>query len=103
MNTNITMRTAEITDKEDLRSLFNVDAQFVNQDNQYFENHSSEDEIPFDSVLKRHDWMHDLDKVVRLLGEKLLDFDSDFVHFDYEILDIKGCKVVSVVFANLEY
>ena len=103
MNTNITIKTAEITDKEDLRSLFNVDAQFVNQDNQYFENYSSQDEIPFDSVLKRHDWRHDLDEVVRLLGEKLLDFDSDFFHFDYEILDIKGSTVVSVVFANLEY
>ena len=31
------------------------------------------------------------------------DFDSDFFHFDYEILDIKGSTVVSVVFANLEY
>lgn len=54
MNTNITMRTAEITNKEDLRSLFNVDAQFVNQDNQYFENHGSQGEIPFDSVLNEN-------------------------------------------------
>lgn len=103
MNTRTILNVAEITHEEDLREIFNVDAQFINRDNEYYESNGPDGVIPFQSVVREHNWTQDLDKVVRLLGEKLMEFDSDFVYFDYNVIDINGRQVVSVVFNVLEY
>lgn len=98
----IIMNSSEVKNEDDLRELFNVDAQFINKDNQFVENYGYDQEIPFDAVLDRYDWKEDLDAVVRALGIQLLDFDSYFQHFDYNIVNVGGKQVVSVVFGIYE-
>ena len=103
MYTRTILHMEKIKTVDDLRSLFSVDASFVNLDNQFYEIYGEQDDIvPFDAIIQRTDWQGELDNTVHQLGLELLDFDSDFTFFDYKIIETNSEPIVSVAFTLIE-
>ncbi len=100
-----TLGMAVINSVEDIRGLFSVDASFVNRDGQFYEMYAEDptDIPPFDEVIAETNWEKDLNKTIYTLGERICNFDNDFVYFDYKVIEVNGESVVSVVFTINEY
>lgn len=91
-----------VEEVEDLRGLFSVDAQFINLDNQFYLMNEKDEEVPFDRIVNEVG-TSDLVKLAYALGQGLAEYDSDFIDYKINVIEVDNKIVVSYAVIVFEY
>lgn len=93
----ILMITAKIKNIDELKEHFTFDAQFIDMDGAFYEQHDSDEKVPYDLVLEKiADKDLKMETMVEFLGAGLIEFDWDFEQFNSEVNECSDGYIVSM-------